>query len=331
MADVPAKASVLGLLLHLPFNWFFVYFLDWGYLGCGAATVCFHLLQPTFMISYLCLYSHGRSRLLDSSGGLAIGRTALTFRNEFWLAISSWRGYLQYLSLALPGIIIISEWVASEANIFLSGRLLPDPEVALGGMTIYQSINSFCFMFPVSFAISASARVGSLLGAKDPQGAAFAAKVSILCAATISMVIGILLFSIPHTFLPSLFAPGEEGVILETSRTIPLLAVYVFADGIQSVLSGIIKGCGRQLVTVPVVVVAYWVVGVPLSYYIVFVRHEQEMFCDDSYFCGDVGLVAGMTVGTWVHMLMLWAVVVLSTDWAEESRKAEKRVVESRR
>jgi len=357
MADVPAKASVLGLALHVPFNWFFIYFLEWGYLGCGAATVCFNVIQPLFIISYLCLYGHGRRRLLKSSGGTAIGRTHLTFWNEFWRAVSSGRGYMQYMGLALPGIVIISEWWASETAIFLSGRLVPDPEVAVGGMTIYQSINTFCFMFPLAFAISASTRVGNLLGAGQSKGAAFAAGVSILSAACLSLCMGILLFCIPHTFLPSLFAPGADGVILETSRTIPLLATYVFADGIQVALNGIIKGCGRQLITVPIVVVAYWVVGVPLAYYIAFVRYDQEMFCEDSYFCGDVGLVAGMTTGTWqvlrrlsrwdsiiflqtnlflllfarfqrVHMLLLALVVGLSTDWQVEAQKAKERVAD---
>ncbi len=299
MADVPAKASVLGLALHVPLNWFFIYFLELGYLGCGMATVCFNVIQPIFIISYLCFFSHGRRRLLESSGGIAIGRTELTFWNEFWEAITSLRGYIQYLSLALPGIIIISEWWASETAIFLSGRLLPNPEAAVGGMTIYQSINTFCFMFPVAFAISASTRVGNLLGAGQPQGAAFAANVSILIAAGLSFLMGTLLYCIPHTVLPSLFAPGAEEVILETSRTMPLLAIYVFADGIQVALNGIIKGCGRQVVTVPIVLFAYWIVGVPLAYHIAFVRHDRQMFCEDSYFCGDVGLVAGMTIGTW--------------------------------
>jgi MATE family multidrug resistance protein len=160
-------------------------------------------------------------------------------------------------------------------------------------MTIYQSINSFCFMFPVAFSIACSTRVGNLLGAGNPKGAAFASKVSIGCTACLSFVLGVLLYGIPHTFLPSLFAPNEEELILETSRTIPLLAIYVFADGIQCALNGIIKGCGRQCIIMPIVVVAYWVVAVPLAYYIAFVRHDGVMFCDDSYFCGDVGLVAG--------------------------------------
>jgi Na+-driven multidrug efflux pump len=88
-------------------------------------------------------------------------------------------------------------------------------------------------MFPVAFSVSASTRVGNLLGEGKAQLASFAAKVSIGCAACLSFVIGALLLGIPHNFLPSLFAPNEDQVILETSRTIPLLALYVFADGVQ--------------------------------------------------------------------------------------------------
>lgn len=124
-------------------------------------------------------------------------------------------------------------------------------------------------------------------------------------------------------------------VILETSRTMPLLAVYVFADGIQVALNGIIKGCGRQWITVPIVVVAYWMIGVPLAYYIAFVRNHGEMVCDSDtpshYFCGDVGLVAGMTIGTWVHMLLLAIVVGLSTDWNKEAQKARERVLQHKK
>ena len=133
MADVPAKAAVLGLVLHVPFNWFFIDVLDWGYLGCGIATVCFQFVQMLFVSAYLFGFAHGRRRVLESIGGHAIGRSRLTFWNEFFIAISSVRGYIQYMSLALPGIVIISEWWASETSIFLSGRLRPSPEAALGG------------------------------------------------------------------------------------------------------------------------------------------------------------------------------------------------------
>jgi MATE family multidrug resistance protein len=232
--------------------------------------------------------------------------------------------------LALPGIVIISEWWASETAIFLSGRLSPNPEETLAGMTIYQSINTFCFMFPMAFAISGTARVGNLLGAGLDQEAAWAGSVSVASAAIVSTLLGFILYTLPHDLLPSLFAPNETGVIYETSRTIPLLALYVIADGIQVALNGIIKGCGRQCITIPIVVVAYWVIGVPLAYYLTFVRHEGESSCDDASdkFCGDVGLVSGMTIGTWCHMLLLAVAVIGTTNWKEESRKAKDRVAE---
>jgi MATE family multidrug resistance protein len=195
-------------------------------------------------------------------------------------------------------------------------------------MTIYQSINTFCFMFPVAFSVAASARVGNLLGAGNPTDAEFAAKVGVASAAAVSAAVGCFLFFTPHTFIPSLFAPDEQGMILETAKTIPLLAAYVFADGVQTALNGVIKGCGRQRVVMPIVIVAYWVVAVPLAYYLAFVKNNGDMYCEDSYFCGVVGLVAAMTTGTWVHMLLLALVVGCTTNWAVESEKAKARVAE---
>jgi Na+-driven multidrug efflux pump len=97
MADVPAYSAVIGLVFHLPFNWFFIFFLDWGYLGCAVATVCFQVIQPIFILTYLFGFAHGRSRVLESTGGLAIGRTCLSFWLEFRLAVYSMRGIIKYL------------------------------------------------------------------------------------------------------------------------------------------------------------------------------------------------------------------------------------------
>ena len=183
-------------------------------------------------------------------------------------------------------------------------------------------------MFPVAFSVAASARVGNLLGAGNPRDAKFAAKIGVASAAVASFAVGCFLFFTPHTLLPSLFAPDEQDVILETAKTIPLLATYVFADGVTTALNGVIKGCGRQWVVMPLVIFAYWVVAVPLAYYLAFVKNNGEMYCEDSYFCGVVGLVAAMTTGTWLHMLLLALVVGCTTDWALESEKAKARVAE---
>ena len=314
MADVPAYAAGVGLALHIPFNILFIYWLGYGYLGVAMATIAFQAIQPLLILFYLFGTCRGMSRLRHNTGADAIGRTSILSTLEIQAGITSLSGIIEYVSLALPGVVVISEWWASEWAIFESGRLQPSPQIALGAMTLYQSLNTLCFMFPVAFAVAGATRVGNLLGANDSKGAALAAKICVYNAMFASGTIACVLFFAPHWLLPSLFAPGDS-VVKETSKTIPLLAFYIFADGIQvgllgrdhevlldetltllepiqCALNGVVKGCGRQCIAMPIVVFAYWVVGVPLAYYLAFVRNSGQV-CSEHQFCGDVGLVAG--------------------------------------
>jgi MATE family multidrug resistance protein len=298
MAHVTAGAALAGLLLHVPFNFLFVYGLGWGYLGCAAAaTVAFQVVQPVLAVGYVFGTESGRKRALEAMTGDASGRSDLPLGPELWAAVADLRGCLSYLGLALPGIVIISEWWASEVSIFLAGRLVPSPDLALGALTLNQTLNTFCFMFPTAFGVAGSARVGALLGGGDADGARFASRVCAACAGLASAALGLVVYWTPHEYFPSLFAPGQADLERETSRTMALLAAYVVADGLQAAFYGAVKGCGRQPAVMPVVVFAYWVVGVPLAYFISFVKFRGVM-CESNYFCGQVGLVAGMTVGT---------------------------------
>jgi multidrug resistance protein, MATE family len=324
MADVPAYAAGVSAILHIPFNVLFIHVFGWGYMGVGVATVMAQTIQPIYTITYLFVTEQGRGRVLENTMAATMGRTRLSFWKEATVAVYSLAGILQYLSLAIPGIVIISEWWASEVAIFLAGTLTPHPDLALGAMTIYQSINTACFMLPVGCGIAGSTRVGNFLGAGDTRGADVAAKVSVSSAALLSTCLGCILYFTPHTIFPSFFTP-DQALVTEASRLIPLLSVYVVGDGIQTVLNGIIKGCGRQCVIMPIVVVAYWIVGVPLAYFYAFIQHDGIM-CDDNIHCGVTGLVSGMTIGTWTHMLLLAGVVVFTTNWTTEARKAKERM-----
>lgn len=87
-------------------------------------------------------------------------------------------------------------------------------------------------MLPVASSVAGCARVAHLLGAGDPKGASLAAKVCVASAMLVSGAAACTLFFSPSDFFPSLFAPGDS-VVKETAKTIPLLSIYVFADGIQ--------------------------------------------------------------------------------------------------
>lgn len=306
MADIPAYGAFCGLVLHVPFNIIFVRFFGFGFIGVAMATVLFQVVQPLFMASYL-VTNYGQRRL--SSFSCRIGHTSW---QSFRQVISS-SGILLYLRYAMPGIVLVTEWWASETIIFLGGRLAKNPEFSLGAMGIYQSINTFCVMFPMGLSASCSTQVGILLGKNDYRGAALACRVSIVEAIALCTFISSILIIVPHSFLPALFT-GNTYVIDEARKTIPFLAIYVIADGLQVTLTGAIRGCGRQCTVVPVVLISYWMIGIPSSYIIAF-RGDL----------GTLGLVIGMTLGKWIHLSLLCLIFTLIIDWKKEAGYAQER------
>jgi MATE family multidrug resistance protein len=314
MSDVPAYAAGCGLLVHVPLNYLFINVMGWGYLGVAVATVSFQIIQPGVMITYI--MSQGGSKRLWRQMGAA-DHVSVQFWSMLKVAVS--KGIRQYLGLALPGIVIISEWWASEIAIFLSGRL-DNPSISLAAMSVYQSINSFCFMFPTGIAIAGATRVSTWLGAGNATSASKASAINISSAGCVSAVLGTILYMTPQTFFPSLFAPSQVELYNQAGELMPLLAFYVFADGITSAFNGTIKGCGKQALIMPVVVIAYWFVGLPLAYHWAF---NDEC----STLCGDVGLVTGMLTGTWTHMLLLAVLVIFGTNWPLEAEKAHARMM----
>ena len=326
MADVPMYGGLISLIFHVPMNIFFIYKLGWGYKGAAAATSIFQILQPLATFFYLAVTTHGKHRIYINTGADTLEKPVpLSF--DIRRAICSNEGIRQYLGLAIPGIVMISEWWASETAIFLAGRL-PNPAVALATMTIYQSINSTCFMFPVGVSVACSTRVSNLLGNRDAIGANLASKVSIFYAGLVGIIMASVLYFLPHTYFPSLFTPDID-IIQEAAKTIPFVALYVFADGIQYTISGIVKGCGKQCIAMPIVIVAYWIVGLPLAYFLAFRWRkslEYDIMDNPRSFEGITGLVCGMTVGTWTHFLLLAIVVGFGTNWETEVLKAQERL-----
>mmetsp|Transcript_10991 Transcript_10991/g.24216 ORF Transcript_10991/g.24216 Transcript_10991/m.24216 type:complete len:486 (-) Transcript_10991:191-1648(-) len=325
MSDVPAFISFFAAVIHWPVNLCFIYGLDMGYIGAAYATVFSQIIQLLLFCIYIFGTQPGRDRISK-----VIGRAKTNKVSSSWKyatdAIFSCSGIIQYLQLALPGILMISEWWASEFVTCLAGRLRPAnmSSFAIGGMSIYQTINSFFFMFPVGISIAGSTRVGNLLGSGDPQGAQVASNCAVVSAGILCSIIAIMLFITPHTLLPSFFSTDAK-IVEQATKTIPLLCIYLIFDGIQSALSGIIKGCGRQCIATPIVILSYWLIAVPFSWWLAFEKHSAIM-CETDLTCGIGGLVTGLTLGTTIHCILLFIIVGIGTDWNLEAQKAYSRI-----
>lgn len=161
-------------------------------------------------------------------------------------------------------------------------------------------------------------RVGSALGENNPHAAQTAATVCRCIQTVVSVVQSTILFTfapdIPHIFTTDL------AVISTCFKLIRILSAYVFADGLQCVMTGVLKGVGKQRICGPIVVTCYFVVALPLAYLLAFRLTSVERV---------LGLAIATTIGTWLHFLS-YCVLLGNINWEKEAMLAQIRLAESR-
>ncbi|CAE7029165.1 DTX16 [Symbiodinium natans] len=222
-----------------------------------------------------------------SNGALALWMIFRTTGSLRTALPNSWQGFSRsafsawspFLKLAVPNFLMISEWWASEIIVLMSGTL-PDAEVSLTAMAIFSNTCAVCFMPPLSWGMAANTRVSNELGAGKPRAAKFAAQ-----------------------------------VLDYADPIMSICAIYVALDGMCTVASGSLKGCGRQLILAPIVIFAYYVAGIPSAWALAWPGHLSTR-----------GLAMGSTIGTATHCL-LFAAMLWRTDWPQMSRLARQRAL----
>lgn len=295
-----AVAGVVAACLHVPANLLFIRGFGLGFVGAGLATSWSNGVVLCINVSYLCFHP---SRLR-----LAATRERTWEGWDLKAATSEWGPFLR---LAIPGILMMAEWWASEANVLLAGWL-PDPEYNVAGVSIFQVTNALAFMVPVGFSVAVLTRASNELGAGRAAHARHAGKVGFALALAVEAVISAVIL-VARFHWAKLYTDDDRIVRLVSNLLVPL-AVYTAFDGVLSIASGVIKACGRQWVAGPVVVLAYYVVGIPLA-------------CALSFGAGmgAMGLAIGATVGTVIHSVII-CVLVARTNWRGEVRRAAERL-----
>ena len=56
------------------------------------------------------------------------------------------------------GMLLVTEWWASEIVVMTGGLLPGDIQRQLSAMSIYQAVNSLCFMLPLGFGVAVTTR-----------------------------------------------------------------------------------------------------------------------------------------------------------------------------
>ncbi|RXH90266.1 hypothetical protein DVH24_032623 [Malus domestica] len=169
--------------------------------------------------------------------------------------------------------------------------------------------------FMLGLSAAASVRVSNELGAGHPKVAKFSVFVvngtSILISIVFSAII--LIFRVG---LSKLFTSDAE-VIAAVSDLTSLLAISVFLNGIQPILSGVAIGSGWQAVVAYVNLTCYYIIGLPIGCVLGF---KTSM--------GVAGIWWGMIIGVFLQTVTL-IVLTARTNWDSEVVKAAERLKKS--
>ncbi|KAF3794993.1 putative multidrug resistance protein [Nymphaea thermarum] len=196
------------------------------------------------------------------------------------------------------------EWWAFEIMILMSG-LLPNAELEVSVLSIILNTSSAVYTVPLGLGQAISTRVSNELGAGKQQAARLAVYVMLLIAVIEAAFVAITIVLV-RSVLGYAYSDDTK-VVKYISVMTPLLAASTFMDAIQSVLSGIARGCGWQKFGALVNIGAYYIVGVPSATFLAFFSHLS----------GE-GLWMGIMFGT-VTQLVFFLCFTLSADWEKEA------------
>lgn len=179
-------------------------------------------------------------------------------------------------------------------------------------MGITFNIHALCFFAAHGLSGAASARVGNDLGASRPRRAWLTVQAAVLMG-TVAMAVAAVLLMAGRRHLGRVFS-SDAAVIALTATAVPPLAASLVGEGANTVLSGVMRGCGRQRIGAAVNLLTYWAVGLPLSCLLAFKGG-----------LGALGLWTGLACTASVQALLM-TLTVFTFDWSAESARAKALV-----
>jgi MATE family multidrug resistance protein len=270
-------------------NFLFIYTFNMGLLGAPLATGISYWLSFFLLLAY----------------------TRYVSGWECWGGWSkkSLENISTFARIAALGVVHVgTEWWAFEIVAIAAGNL---GSLSLAAQSCIMTADQVLNTIPFGLGVSASARVGNLLGARNPVGAKRAANT----AALLSMFLGTLVLAVlmgTRNVFGRIFN-DDDNVVRLTAEVLPYVALFQIADGLNGSCGGSLRGMGRQHVGAAVNLVSYYCGALPLGIWLAFNGW------------GLAGLWVGQCIALYLVGFAEWAIVAFS-DWNKQVENAFKRM-----
>lgn len=224
-------------------------FPEMGLNGAGWATLVSRTVMAVAMMSYI-----------------LFGKKFQPFKAGFSVGGYSKSLISKMLHIGLPaGSQFIFEASAFGFSAIMMGWI---GTTALAAHQIAINLATISYMTTSGLGAAATIRVGNFLGQHDTfnlRSSAFA----MIWMAIIVMACWALLFIFGRYFLPSLYI--NDQLVIELASSLMIIAAFFqLSDGIQVVTAGALRGLQDVKVPSLLILVAYWIIALPLGYILAF-------------------------------------------------------------
>jgi MATE family multidrug resistance protein len=250
-----AMVVMLGAnLVNILLNYLLVYghwgFPAMGLQGSGWATFFSRLFMAFAIAAYIYLHPSFRN-----------------FRPIFQLGNYAAPLFKTMLNLGVPsGVQFIFEVAAFDFSLVMMGWLGAEMQAA---HQIAINLATLSYMTTAGLAAAATIRVGYYLGTHDFNNMKLAAY-TLLIMAIIFMCAWGFVFVFGRHWLPPLYV-DDVSIFPIASSLLIIAGLFQLSDGIQVVCVAALRGMQDVKVPSVYIFIAYWLIGLPLGYYLAFI------------------------------------------------------------
>ena len=261
--------SVIGNILNICLGIIFVKGLfgvtPMGIRGVGYATLIDRCSMATVMGIYVFRSAHFREHIksfatknIDYLRSMQILRIGTPIALQYTFEISAFSG-----AAIMIGTISLIQQAAHQVAI---------------------SLASMTYMISSGIAAAATIKSGNYFGVSDHNNLRFSS-ISSYHIVLVFMACAAILFSFGNHLLPYIYT-SDKSVIYFASQLLIIAAIFQLFDGTQVVGLGILRGMGDVNIPTIITFLAYWIIGLPVGYYLGLYLHM-----------GVTGVWYGLTLG----------------------------------
>lgn len=280
-----SNITMVLLLISLPinvlFNYLFIFgsfgFPELGGVGAGVATAI------TYWV-------------------LCLAIIAVVFKGELFQRLGILRRFYRPDMKRIKELILLGAPIGlaifSEVSIFSAVTLLLGAygDVIIGAYQAAINFASFVYMIPLSAASALTITVGFEVGAKRIKDAVQYVVIGLTMCVAVSLFSGILLY-LKNEELAALYSRDPQ--VIEAAAHFMILAIFFqLSDAVAAPTQGALRGFKDVNVTFLLTIAAYWVIGLPLGFYL----ERYTTLGPDGYWWG---LIIGLAVGATLLLVRL--------------------------